>query len=505
MPIAIDPSHNRTRLGDLFGIDLRSLAAMRIGLGLIILADLANRLPNLTAHYTDQGVLPRWALLERFANSYNISIHLISGMAWVQAILFVVAGLFAACMIAGYRTRLMAALSWYMLISLHARNGMILDAGDVLFRMLLFWSMFLPTEARWSLDAAMGKIQPGPNQMLSVASFALLLQLAMVYLFSALFKTDPVWHDGTAIFYALQINQFATPLGHWMLQFPHLLRVASFGIWWLELLGPIVVFLPIFTWRIRVIAVATFWLLHAGMGLGLELGHFPYICGMAWLAYLPGEFWELAKVSRLLASMHRRLHSIARRLRPRIEQLYVFWPVRSSPASPSLLNHMIALFFLVYVILWNLRGYDPQNYGRYFPHQLEWVTGLTWVDQKWNMFSPRPMSDDGWYVIPGKMLNGQEVDLFTGGKPVSWDRPPCVSTTFPDTRWRKYMLNLWSADNSAHRLWYARYLTRCWNDTHEGGEQMESFEIDFMLQPTTADGVRQPPDKRVLWQHNCFR
>ena len=489
----------------LFGVDLRSLAAMRIGLGLILIADLLNRLPNLTAHYTDKGVLPRWALLEQFSNANNVCLHLISGQAWVQAILFGLAGLIALLMIVGYRTRLTTALSWYMLTSLHARNGMVLDAGDVLLRMLMFWAMFLPTGAKWSLDAAMGRIQRGPTAVLSVASFALLLQPALMYLFSALYKTDPVWHNGTAIFYALQINAFATPLGHWLLNFPELLRVTSYSVWWLELIGPIVVFLPIFTWRIRVATVAIFWLLHTGMGLGLELGHFPYICGVAWLAYLPSQFWEMTRVRNLIERIRRRLGPIAKSLWPSIQQLYAKWPVGESKIAPSLLGSTVAMFFLIYVVLWNLRGYNPRDYGWAFPDKLEWLTGITWVDQRWNMFSPRPMTDDGWYVIPGKLLNGKEVDLFTGGKPVSWDRPACVSATFSDTRWRKYMLNLWSADCSAHRLWYARYLTRCWNDTHEGDEKMESFEIDFMRQNTTADGVRPPPEKVMIWQHFCFK
>jgi hypothetical protein len=41
-----------------FSMDLRGLALLRIGLGLVVLADLAQRSVMLTAHYTDQGVLP---------------------------------------------------------------------------------------------------------------------------------------------------------------------------------------------------------------------------------------------------------------------------------------------------------------------------------------------------------------------------------------------------------------------------------------------------------------
>ena len=59
----------RTRIVDAiyrrFGIDTRSLAAFRISLGLLILADLALRSRNLRAFYTDFGVLPRSAFISQ--------------------------------------------------------------------------------------------------------------------------------------------------------------------------------------------------------------------------------------------------------------------------------------------------------------------------------------------------------------------------------------------------------------------------------------------------------
>ena len=45
----------------LFALDTRSLAAFRIGLGVILLVGLYYRLPDLAAHYSDEGALPRAA------------------------------------------------------------------------------------------------------------------------------------------------------------------------------------------------------------------------------------------------------------------------------------------------------------------------------------------------------------------------------------------------------------------------------------------------------------
>lgn len=38
-----------------------------------------------------------------------------------------------------------------------------------------------------------------------------------------------------------------------------------------------------------------------------------------------------------------------------------------------------------------------------------------------------------------------------------------------------------------------------------GDEKMETFQIIYMEQDTTPDGVRPPPQKHLIWQHFCLR
>lgn len=49
----------KTKLTEIFGADLRSLAALRIGVALLILYDLSQRSRDLVAHYIDFGQIPR--------------------------------------------------------------------------------------------------------------------------------------------------------------------------------------------------------------------------------------------------------------------------------------------------------------------------------------------------------------------------------------------------------------------------------------------------------------
>jgi hypothetical protein len=53
----------RAKVREVFGADLRSLAAFRIVLALLVLADLASRATDLYAHYADKGILLRSVLL----------------------------------------------------------------------------------------------------------------------------------------------------------------------------------------------------------------------------------------------------------------------------------------------------------------------------------------------------------------------------------------------------------------------------------------------------------
>ncbi len=280
-------------LRDIFGVDLRTLALFRVLLGLYLIADLVLRARDLSAHYTDFGVLPREVVVT-FLSPAAISFHLTNGSTLFQSALFLMAGLFAAMMVIGWRTRAATIASWLMLLSLQNRNPMILSGEDNLAILLLFWAMFLPTGARWSVDAALDTSPSrAPESYLSVATFALLIQGMSVYFFSALLKSDPVWMpDGTAVYYALNLDYFATPFALWFRQFETLLQGLTYYVWTLELLGPILIFSPILHRPLRAVVMVLFITLHVGIWMCLEVGLFPAISIIMNLTFMPGWMWD---------------------------------------------------------------------------------------------------------------------------------------------------------------------------------------------------------------------
>jgi hypothetical protein len=290
-----DKSKFAEKIEEIFGLDLRSLAVFRIGLALVVIADLFIRFADARALYSDEGVLPRTALIEQISNPWYWSINLISGQPLIQQLLFIFAIFIALLMLIGYRTKLAIIATWAMIISIHNRNPALVFAGDDTLRAILFWSMFLPLGACYSMDSALNtSSKPLPKRFLSFATVALMVQLSFIYMLSAWFKhQSPIWsQEGNAVYYALNFDQYATEFGQFLLGLPMLHKLMTFGALWFEWLGALLLFIPWRTSFFRCVAIVSFILLHFSFGLSFRIGIFPALCIAVWLAFIPTSIWE---------------------------------------------------------------------------------------------------------------------------------------------------------------------------------------------------------------------
>ena len=121
------------------------------------------------------------------------------------------------------------------------------------------------------------------------------------------------------------------------------------------------------------------------------------------------------------------------------------------------------------------------------------------------MFAPRPYTLDGWFVIPGRLRNGEKVDVFSGGGSVRWQKPTNVNSTFKNFRWRKYLRKLTLKEYKKHRKFYARYLCTSWNRSHGPLEKLEKFTIYFMSEKNLLDNQTTRPKKVLIYRHHCFK
>ena len=305
----------------IFSLDLRSIALFRVLLGGLLLADLLLRSFDLTEFYTDAGLLPRQHLLS-LTSQWYWSLHVANGQLWWQILLFTLAAFAAVALIAGYRSKIAALISFVLLASLLNRNGLILQGGDQLLVVMSFWSLFLPLGARFSIDASLlPEFQKNPNiyatgnelsqSYFSVATIAIVFQVLYLYIFTAILKTGDAWLVRfDAAFYAVSLQQFATPVADWIKQFPTFLGLATRFVISVEFIAPLLVLCPFFWPWLRIAGLLLLASLHLAFLLMLHIGLFPLIDFMALSVLIPSAAWALTNQKKSTSSPKSRLKSI---------------------------------------------------------------------------------------------------------------------------------------------------------------------------------------------------
>jgi hypothetical protein len=475
----------------LFAIDPRSLAAFRIALGVIVLVDLWTRASAIEQHYSDLGILPRDAY-ERLlqVSPWQWSIHLLTGSVAGQSVLFVVAAAAACAMIAGYRTRAATAVSWFMLVSLQARNPMVLYGADQLLRLLLFWAMFLPLERSGA--------RPTILRHVSMASAALLLQPCVMYFFAALLKWNSSWQSGSALGHALASDMYVTSFGRMLAGSPAL--VATFGraVPWIELLAPLLLLMPWRTSSFRMIAFPVLVAFHLAMGAALHTGLFPLVTIAALIPFVPSEVWDRLGIGVAIAA-------------PEVAP--------SNTWRAAALQALVALLF-VYAVAWNVVGLKAEEYaaqqnfawmkewwseGRkgiplsFRDYAVErmmgplgWLGRVTALQQRWDMFERVGPEYRGWPVAIGMLADGTKVNVLDATAPAEVQAhvaPEDPLPLYPGTRWLVYFTYLRTSGTQAARELLPAVMTRDW-ERRNPGKKLESLQILF---------VQPPPGKIELW------
>lgn len=303
-------------LTELLKLDVRSLAAFRIGLGCLILLDLIMRLPDIIAFYTDTGILPRGIILNGLSNMYRLSIHNMSGQLWFQLVLFGTSAIIAILLIIGYRTKMMTFLSWVLLISLHNRNEYVTQGGDATFQLLLFWSLFLPLGIAFSIDSLWkSKIlskyidpeidveitdeQPfndtKSHKIITVGSITYIAQILLMILFAGLQKNGAAWYGPyyNAAMYAAHVQYLTTPLSRWSQTLPLIFhQIFTIYLKWVEIITPVLLLIPYKNHIFRSVGIVLMVILLIVCGLSLQIAYFPYIWIVSLAPFIPSHWWN---------------------------------------------------------------------------------------------------------------------------------------------------------------------------------------------------------------------
>lgn len=279
-------------LQSILSLDLRSLALMRVGTAILLLTILWTRSLDLTAFYTDAGIFPRSESLKALGN-IPFSLHLLSGSPGFEAMLFLIAAVFALLLLVGYKTRIATIVSYILLTSLINRSGYVANAGDAILDVILLWGIFLPWQARFSVDSIRNaKYKLLNNTFFSAGSIGYTFQVFCIYFFASLLKDNLEWRVyGTAVQIALQ-SRHTTMIGYALLQLPFwVLKALNFFVLFYEFFGALFLLYPRRNGLIRTFVIFGFIIMHISFGICLNLGAFSQIAIVALSGLLPGFFW----------------------------------------------------------------------------------------------------------------------------------------------------------------------------------------------------------------------
>ena len=496
-----------------YGLDTRALGIFRICLAAMLLYDLASRATYMTAHYTDDGFMPRDKLLGGWSNPLFYSFHNWGGDLTSQTLIFCVAGVFALMLLVGFKTRLATILSYILLTSVQGRNYLILQGGDDILRVMVFWSMFAPLAARFSVDAVLRarhpEASPVPLRVVSVGTLALASQLLVMYLVSGILKSGPAWHqNGNAISLAIHHHTFATPFGIFVREnVPEsVLKVMTHSVLGLELFGPFLFFIPIRTYLFRTLQAFLFIGFHFGLFLTMNLGHFPWVCMLAWLMVLPSWFWDVP-VARLITALKLgpRLESVSRSVADRIRSLAPRLRPGIAPPPPVFAPTRWAIAFTVALVAYIGAGtaYAANHSGNVEGKAFEPLLMLR-MSANWGMFAPNPPSESGWFVFVAKQKGGNQIDPWRYGTPVTFEQPELPTTTYRVERWRKFLDNIMNPRHAVVRPYFLKWLCNDWNEDHAGNEQITEIEFFHMVQNVRwPDKGYGPLRKVALGKQRC--
>jgi len=491
-------------------LDLRALALFRIFFGLVLIIDFLDRLKDVHIFYSAEGVVYPSLFSGNVFSNNTFSLNFLSGDPSFQALILLSGLLLAIFFTLGYFTKVSNILLWIIVVSLHNINVMILQGGDDYMRLLLFWAMFLPLGRRFAIDSLHHKFS-SLNRYFSVANLGLIFQIVFLYFFTAMLKDSPIWtYDYSAVYYALSLDPFRTPIGDIIMSVQWLPAILTFVAINIERVVPFLILLPFYNQFTRTFAVVLIFGLHIGIGTAMDVGPFSWVCMAAAIALIPTPTIDLG-LNILRNKLPQKYKTKAVTIRGKFATLFKKLPylvvsVKSRIKGEKfkrILNTSAStlVFFtlLSFVLITNVNTVGlTYNVGEVPSKIIRFLR----IDQSWKMFAPYPTFEGGWTVIVGYDENGQYYNLYQGN---SRDvKPDDLYNNPKNERWRKYTMNLWNASRyETERVYLLGYYCRqSWRGNLET-PPLVKLEMYHELLLTQPDYQEKTHSEKLLTTIEC--
>lgn len=254
-------------------VDPRPAGLLRIAFGLVTLWTFLTLLPLVRVLFTDEGLwltdMARkryggplaylwdpthgfehwWGPIEAVLGRFTV-LHLSSAPPFVYAMYGLTLASLGA-MTVGLWTRWTTLLSWVLVGQLYRYSTIFYNGGDLVIQAFLFLAVLCPWGEAYSVDSWRRRrraILTGATTIPSLRRIPawpqrlMMLQLALIYIATGLSKSGETWRDGTALYYALNLDHFyrvpAQGLVTW-LQYANVLPLLTWTTRWWEMLFPL--------------------------------------------------------------------------------------------------------------------------------------------------------------------------------------------------------------------------------------------------------------------------
>ena len=269
----------RSRLAEALNLEIppHSYALLRIALGAVGLLSVIGLTP-IGLYWPLDGLSP----LPGSGVRVWIAAHDLDNL--LGTVLFVWLACSFTAMTVGLWSDLAVFLSFVGLVAETHWNNLPLSSAHQVATVLLFCLLWTSTGQLWSLDARRrdGPPQPAPAWPL----WLMRAQVAIIYLSSGLHKfAYPMWRDGTAVHWALNLNGFHRFPAPW----PATLAPVEVLLTWGTLFFELTFWAFVLFRRTRPWALVAGIGLHLGLFLSLELGPFSPLMVASYLCYLAPE------------------------------------------------------------------------------------------------------------------------------------------------------------------------------------------------------------------------
>jgi predicted DCC family thiol-disulfide oxidoreductase YuxK len=301
--------------------DPRSLGLFRIAFGIFLLVDLYRRVPDYVLFYTNEGMLPNHGAIYRPMSAHLFSLyHVFSTRGEVLGAFALTAFIYFLYLV-GWKTRVMQVLVLLLASSLHSRNIMLENGGDVVSNLLALWTLFLPVGRRFSVDAMLTSFREvhehsaadfadrsrpfvDRRPIASLAMAAIVVNLAVIYYFNTIHKDGEPWRTATSVHYVLWSDRLIVPFGVFVRQWVPSLAIRGMSVGTLVMESSIALLLvsPFFIRSCRRVAALMVIALHCGFQTVGHFGLFSFVMMLHATLLMGPEDWDA-----LAARMQRRL------------------------------------------------------------------------------------------------------------------------------------------------------------------------------------------------------